>query len=69
MKIPAAWLIQHCNWKGFRRGNTGVHQHQALVLVNYGGATGVEILSLAHEIKDSIIKKFRIELEMEVNII
>lgn len=68
-KIPAAWLIQQCGWKGIRRGNVGVHPNQALVLVHYGGAAGAEIIMLAREIQASVLEKFSVHLEMEVNII
>jgi UDP-N-acetylmuramate dehydrogenase len=68
-KISAAWLIEQCGWKGFRNENVGVFEKQPLVLVNYGNATGMEILNLATEIQDSIKKKFDVDLEMEVNII
>jgi UDP-N-acetylmuramate dehydrogenase len=69
VKIPAAWLIEQCGWKGFRSGDAGVHPNQPLVLVNYGTATGTQILGLAHQILDSVEKKFGIRLEMEVNVI
>ncbi len=69
VKIPAAWLIEQCGWKGKRVGNAGVHIHQPLVLVNYGGASGCDILKLAMEVRDSVAEKFNIELQPEVNII
>ena len=68
-KISAAWLIRQNDWVGKRYGAVGVHSRQPLVLVNYGGATGKEILDLAHKISDSVYKKFNIKLEPEVNIV
>jgi UDP-N-acetylmuramate dehydrogenase len=69
VKIPAAWLIEQCEWKGRRFGSIGVHDQQPLVLVNYGGGTGTEIKNLAENIKKSIADKFGIELEIEPRII
>ena len=68
IKIAAGWLIEQCGWKGKKVGNVGVHSAQALVLVNYGNASGEEILNLATEIKKSVKDKFGIELKEEINI-
>ncbi|MEN8137749.1 MAG: UDP-N-acetylmuramate dehydrogenase [Bacteroidota bacterium] len=69
VKVPAGWLVEKSGWKGFRKGDAGVHKNQALVLVNYGNATGAEIISLANDIKKDISKKFGIDLEIEVNVV
>jgi UDP-N-acetylmuramate dehydrogenase len=68
-KIPAAWLIEQCHWKGFRTDDIGVHQHHALVLVNYGKGSGHAIQQLAKEIQASVWEKFAVEITPEVNII
>ncbi|WP_297706685.1 UDP-N-acetylmuramate dehydrogenase [uncultured Eudoraea sp.] len=68
-KIPAAWLIEQCGFKGKRFGDAGVHKNQALVLVNYGGASGQELLLLATKIQDAVLTRFGIEIKPEVNII
>ncbi len=68
-KIPAAWLIEKCGYKGKRKGNTGTFEKQALVIINYGNATGDEIKNFADEIKEAVKNKFNIELEYEVNIV
>jgi len=67
MKLAAGWLIDKAGWKGFRDGDAGVHRLQALVLVNYGAATGQEIAGLALRIQQDIEKRFKVVLEMEPN--
>lgn len=69
VKVPAAWLIQSCGWKGKRMGDIGVHVNQALVLVNYGNGKGRDLKNLAETIQKSVAEKFGIELEMEVNVV
>jgi len=69
IKIPSGWLIEQCGWKGKRIGNVGVHERQALVLVNYGSASGAEVLALADKIIAEVKEKFGLELVPEVNLI
>ena len=68
-KIPAGWLIEQCGYKGKRFGDAGVHKNQALVLVNYGNASGADIIELAEKIIESVSQNFGITISPEVNII
>ncbi len=69
IKVPAGWLIEQCGWKGKVVGHTGSHKSQALVLVNYGGATGNEVYQLALDIQKSVHDKFGITIQPEVNLV
>lgn len=69
VKIPAAWMIDQCGWKGHSLGRAGVHDKQALVLVNRGGATGSEIIMLSQAVRQSVKDKFGIDIHPEVNFI
>ena len=68
-KLAAGWLIDRAGWKGFREGDAGVHRLQALVLVNYGAASGNQLLALARSIQADIAERFGVELEMEPNLL
>ena len=69
VKVPAGWMIEQCGWKGRNLGRAGVHDRQALVLVNLGGATGEEVLELCDEVRKSVKEKFGVEIHPEVNVV
>ncbi len=69
VKVPAGWLIEQAGFKGKRFGDAGIHKNQALVLVNYGNATGQEILDVSKDVQQTVFKTFGISIEAEVNII
>ncbi|EQM69125.1 UDP-N-acetylmuramate dehydrogenase [Pseudomonas tohonis] len=69
VKLAAGWLIERAGWKGFRDGDAGVHRLQALVLVNYGAATGLQLLDLAQRIQADVAERFGVALEMEPNLL
>ncbi|RZJ69563.1 UDP-N-acetylmuramate dehydrogenase [Flavobacterium sp.] len=69
VKVPAGWLIEQAGFKGKRFGDAGVHKNQALVLVNYGNATGAEIMSVSKMVQEAVLEKFGIAIEAEVNVI
>jgi UDP-N-acetylmuramate dehydrogenase len=69
VKVPAGWLIEKAGFKGKRFGDAGIHKNQALVLVNYGNATGQEILAVSRDIQTTVLKEFGIAIEAEVNVI
>ena len=68
VKLAAGWLVEQAGWRGVTRGRVGVHDRQSLVLVNFGGGTGAEVLALAEEISDSVQQKFAVALEIEPTI-
>jgi UDP-N-acetylmuramate dehydrogenase len=69
IKLSAGWMIERCGWKGFREGDAGVHERHALVLVNYGAASGAQMLALAERIRESVALRFGVQLEPEPAIV
>ena len=69
VKLAAGWLIDRAGWKGRSEGRVGVHERQALVLVNHGGATGGEVIAFARTVQAKVREKFGIEIDTEVNIL
>ncbi len=69
IKLAAGWLIDKAGFKGYKQGRVGVHDKQALVIINLGGASGEEILSLAHKIQTEVFTRFGVAIEMEVNVV
>lgn len=69
VKLAAGWLIDRCGWRGARRGPVGIHERQALVVVNHGGATGADIVNLAHAVRRDVLERFGVTIDMEVNLI
>ncbi len=69
VKLSAGWLIERCGWKGYREGDAGVWPQQALVLVNYGGASGEDILRLCEKVQEDVLRKTGVRLEPEVNVV
>jgi UDP-N-acetylmuramate dehydrogenase len=69
VKLAAGWLIDQCGWKGYRNRTVGVHHRQALVLVNHSRGSGKEILELARRIRDDVLERYGVSLEMEPGVV